>query len=76
MEGADGAGPGVAGEVMAGPKGSCVNPQGRGTGIEIWESKDLRARPRASTGDRALVFSGRYGPRVNTGTRASRVTGA
>ena len=76
LEGADRVGTGVAGEVMAGPKGSCVNPKGREiwTGTGILESKAARARPRAITGDRALGLSGMYGSRANTGARASRVT--
>ena len=56
------------------PKWSGVNPQGRGIGIELWELKAERDKPRTSNGNRALVLSGRDGSRANTGDRASRVT--
>ena len=76
MEGAYGAEPGVVGAVMVWPKGSGVNPQGRGTGTEIWELKAVRSRPRGSTGHRSSGLSGKYGPRANTGARVSRFTDA
>ena len=60
------------------PNWSGVNPQGSRTGTDLWEVGALRSGPRASTGARDLGFSWRYGPRprVNTGARNYRVTGA
>ena len=76
LAGADGEGTGVAGAMMARPKGSGVNLQGSGKRIELWESGSVESGISASTGDRTSGFSERDRPRANTGDRASMVIGA